>query len=74
MKPNSRYNLLTSKHKPIKLFTWFPKRMTSGTLVYFGTYYQVATWIRSADPRHMWIDSDLYTEKELFVKKLSNYL
>ena len=57
MKPNSRYNLLTSS-----------------TLVYFGTYYQVATRIRSADPRHMWIDSDLYTEKELFVKKLSNYL
>jgi hypothetical protein len=71
VKPKTHYDLLTHRHAPIKCFTWFPKRMTSGKLVLVGTYYQVVTNIRSADPRHLWIDSEFYTEAELFLIKLS---
>ena len=56
---------------PRKVFTWLPKRMTSGSIVWFGWYW-IEEYLASVDPRHMWINTTSYTEKEYFLKKLSN--
>ena len=60
-----------SNMDPRKLFTWFPKRMSSGSIVWFG-YYWVEEYLASVDPRHLWIRSTLYSEEEYFLKKISS--
>jgi hypothetical protein len=67
----TRYDLLTKyKDKPQKIFAWFPKRMTSGKLVFFNHYYCYTTFL-SADPRHMQMIQTYYTEKEHFLMKIA---
>lgn len=55
---------------PKRLFTWIPKRMSSGSIVWFG-YYWVEEYLASVEPRHMWLRETLYSEPEYFLKKLS---
>ena len=70
MKNVSHYDLLTKyKDKPIKQFAWFPKRMTDGTIALF-CYYYVNVHVKSADPKHMWMDFTYLTEKDYFLDKL----
>jgi|TARA_R110001592_G_scaffold342313_1_gene632083 hypothetical protein len=56
--------------KPIradKQWTWWPKRMSSGKLVYC-TYYYYEEFLRTADPRHNWVHRFEYTKREYFIK------
>lgn len=57
--------------EPRKEFTWFPKRMTSGTIVWFGWYW-IEEYLASVDPRHLWIRRTLFSEQEYFWKKMSD--
>jgi hypothetical protein len=56
--------------EPKRVFTWFPKKMNSGSIVWFG-YYWVEEYLASVDPRHLWINTTAYTEREYFLKKLA---
>jgi hypothetical protein len=56
--------------EPKRVFTWFPKKMNSGSIVWFG-YYWVEEYLASVDPRHLWINTIAYTEREYFLKKLA---
>ena len=52
-----------------KVFTWWPKRMSSGNLV-IGYYYEMTIFKYGADPRHaLWIQKK-YSQKEYFLLKL----
>lgn len=52
-----------------RVFTWFPKRMSSGKLT-IGHYYEMIIYKYGADPRHaIWIQKK-YSEKEYFLLKL----
>lgn len=51
-------------------WTWIPKRMASGSVVWFNYYYVEEQYL-SVEPRHRWIIETLYTEKEWFLKRLS---
>lgn len=57
--------------EPRKKFTWFPKTMDSGKVVWFGWYW-VEEYLQSVDPRHLWIKTTSYTEKEYFLKKIAD--
>ena len=53
-------------------WAWLPKRMTSEKLLLIGFYYECTIVKHGADPRHrFWIKS-YYTEREYFLKKLTN--
>lgn len=56
--------------KPRRVFTWIPKKMDSGSVVWFDWYW-VDEYLASVDPRHMWFRVRTYTEQEYFLKKLS---
>ena len=56
---------------PRKVFTWLPRKMSSGSIVWFGWYW-VEEYLQSVDPRHLWISTTSYTEKEYFLKKMSD--
>lgn len=53
-----------------KQWTWFPKRMTSGKIVWCNYYYREQSVI-NVEPRHMWLRETFYSEPEYFLKKLS---
>ena len=53
--------------EPRKEFTWLPKRMTSGSIVWFGWYW-IEEYLASVDPRHMWIRRTLYRTR-IFLEK-----
>jgi len=53
-----------------KLWTWLPKRMSSGKLI-FCTHYYYEEFLRTADPRHNWVHRYEYSKREYFIKKLS---
>jgi hypothetical protein len=55
--------------EPRRVFTWLPKKMNSGSIVWFG-YYWVEEYLASVEPRHLWINTTTYTEREYFLKKL----
>lgn len=56
---------------PRKVYAWLPKRMDSGVIVWFD-YYWIEAYMASVEPRHMWLRTLLYTEREYFIKKLSD--
>ena len=45
--------------------------MESGKLVWFGWYYVYEQYM-SVEPRHRFVLTKLYTEREWFLKKLSD--
>ena len=51
-------------------WTPWPKRMTSGRIVWFGYYYRFEE-LTNVEPRHMWIREVTYTEEEYFLERLS---
>jgi len=52
-----------------RVFTWFPKRMSSGKLT-IGHYYEMTIFKYGADPRHAFWIQKKYSEKEYFLLKL----
>lgn len=52
-----------------RVFTWFPKRMSSGKLT-IGHYYEMTIYKYGADPRHAFWIQKKYSEKEYFLLKL----
>ncbi len=57
--------------KPIregKVWTWLPRRMSSGKLV-FLSYYYFEEYLRNADPRHYFVKRIEYSKREYFIKK-----
>ena len=53
-----------------RYWTWFPKRMTSGKIVWYGYYYRKES-VTNVEPRHMWIRETLYSEQEYFLIRMS---
>ena len=51
-------------------WTCWPKRMTSGRIVWFGYYYRFEE-LTNVEPRHMWIREVTYTEEEYFLERLA---
>lgn len=62
--------LRTWDKKSYRRWTFLPKRMTSGTIVWWDWYYSFQE-LRSVDPRHLWIKEITYTEEEYFLQRLS---
>ena len=52
-----------------RVFTWFPKRMSSGKLT-IGHYYEMTIYKYGADPRHAFWIQKKYSQKEYFLLKL----
>lgn len=53
-----------------KLWTYLPKKMSSGRWVWWDEYYLVED-TTNVDPRHMLVRTTLYTKEEWFIRKLS---
>lgn len=53
-----------------KRWTFWPKRMTSGKILWWGDYYCIEE-LRNVEPRHMWIKETTYTPEEYFLQRLS---
>lgn len=54
-------------------WTWLPKQMSSRKLK-IGYYYECTYYRSQADPRHTYWIKKYYTEKEQFLKKLTNQI
>ena len=59
-----------SEYTEQKLWTYFPKKMTSGRWVWWDEYYQIDD-TTSAEPRHRFIRTTLYSKEEWFMRKLT---
>lgn len=59
------------RYGPIKERAWLPKRMDSGKWIWLSIYYRIEH-LRSADPRHNFVEVQLYSEKEYFLKRLAD--
>lgn len=54
-----------------KMYAWMPKRVSSGKVVWFATYYHTKTFT-NVEPKHQWFMEHTYTEWEYFLKKMTN--
>jgi len=52
-----------------KVWTWLPRRVDSGKLIFFN-YYYYEEFLRTADPRQNWVHRYEYTKREYFIKIL----
>ena len=59
-----------SEYTVYRLWTYFPKRMSSGKVVWWDEYYKVDN-MTSVDPRHMFLQTTFYSKQEWFLYKLS---
>ena len=51
-----------------RVFTWWPKRMSSGNLV-IGYYYEMIIFKYGADPRHaLWIQKKILPKGVFLIK------
>lgn len=56
----------------IETWTYLPKRMSSGKIVWWDSYYIVDKFTSSADPRHIYKYTETYTKEEWFIYLMSH--
>jgi len=70
-KVSTKTPIRTWVNREHRRFTFLPKRMTSGKLIWWNWYYCYEE-LRNVDPRHMWIREINYSEEEYFLHRLAN--